>query len=257
MYIDTHAHINSKFFNSKELDDEMKKIQSENVSLVINVGTNVSTSIENSHLSKTYSIMYYSIGIHPNNKYTQNDLEALKSTINDSDKKLIAIGETGLDFFHSPKETVFKEQMTSLEFQVNLAIENDLPLIIHARNSLDELLDFFTKKNNKKLRGVIHTFSGTYDQALKFIKLGFYISISGVVTFKNNLITKEVVQKIPLKYLLTETDSPFLAPVPFRGKTNHPYYLKYIIDEIAKLRNISINELTNAIRDNVKKLFGI
>lgn len=257
MYIDTHAHINSKFINSQDIDVEIKEIIQHNLSIVINVGTSLETSLENINIAKNYSIMYPTIGIHPNNDYHDNDLIKLKELVKKNRSKIVAIGETGLDFFHKPKSVVFSKQAKLLEFQTNLAIEFDLPLIIHGRNSLDELINYFNKKNNKKLRGIIHTFSGTYNQAIQFIKLGFYISFSGTVTFKNNLVTKEVAKKIPLKYLLTETDSPFLTPSPFRGKINHSYYVKYVVNEIAQLRGITINELINAIQSNTKKIFNI
>ena len=172
-----------------------------------------------------------------------------------SEPKIIAWGEIGLDFYrrYSPPNV----QMEAFKRQLEMAIDLDLPVIIHDRDAHEELLTILQKAGKGKRKGVIHCFSGNYDLAMALIEMGYYISIPGTVTYKNALQVKDVATKIPLERILLETDAPFLAPIPKRGKRNEPLFVTYTAQMIADLRNMDFKEVAHQTSENAKRLFNL
>ncbi|MDR7857599.1 TatD family hydrolase [Tissierella sp.] len=254
MIIDSHAHLDDRRFDN---DREMiiKNLKGNGVELVINIGADLQTSIASVSLAEKYDNIYAAIGVHPHSakEMDYSTIEILKSFA--KREKVVAIGEIGLDFHYdnSPRDVQrkwFKEQL-------KLAKEVDLPVVIHTREANQETFDILKEAQDGSLRGVLHCYSGSVEMALEYIKLGFYISLGGPVTFNNAKVAKEVAKAVPLDKLLIETDCPYLTPVPYRGKRNEPIFVKYVAETIAEIRGITIEELGEATNRNTKKLFGI
>jgi len=169
-------------------------------------------------------------------------------------RRFVAVGETGLDFYWD--RTFTKEQYVSFQIQIELAKQYDIPVVIHSRNSIDECIKVIKENQQGNLKGVFHCFSGNEKQAKEIIDLGFYLGIGGVVTFKNSGLDK-VMADFELKNVLLETDAPYLAPVPFRGKRNECSYLKYVIDKLAEIKDVEKDEIANITTKNAKELFNI
>mgnify|MGYP001159570199 FL=1 len=193
------------------------------------------------------------IGLHP--CYVDDDFQSeinfVKKQINEHDYK--AIGEIGIDLFHEKK--YFEQQVIAFEEQIKLAIDYDLPIVIHSRDSFDEIFEVLEKFKCEKLRGIFHCFTGNIDQAHRIIDLNFHLGIGGVLTFKNGKIS-EFLNEIPINKIVLETDSPYLAPSPHRGSRNESSYLKIIADKLAKVYNLEIDEICKITQQNSIEVFG-
>ena len=252
-FIDSHCHIILEVFDN-DRDNVIQEALSSGITHIVQSCDNLDEIKKNLVLTKKYPDLYSSVGIHPHEAKLWDKVS--KDTIKEytKEKKVIAIGETGLDFYYnySPKEIqleVFKEH-------IKIANEVSLPLIIHCRDAFNELVEIL--KNEKPLcGGVFHCFTGSLKAAREAINLGFYISWSGILTFKNANDLKEVAKEIPLENTLIETDCPFLAPIPNRGKRNEPKYVKYVAEELARIKSVSIEEIGEITSENTKRLFGI
>lgn len=236
MLIDSHAHLDDKRFN-RDRDMIIKKLQENGIELVINIGADLKTSIASVSLAEKYENIYAVVGVHPHSakEVDKSTIEILKSFA--SRKKVVAIGEIGLDFHYdnSPRDV----QRKWFKEQIKLAKEVDLPIVVHSREADQETFDILKEAQDGSLRGVLHCYSGSVELAEEYIKLGFYISLAGPVTFKNARVPKEVAKSVPLNKLLVETDSPYLTPEPYRGKRNEPIFVKYVAGTIADLKGIS------------------
>ncbi len=203
-------------------------------------------------LAESYDNFYASVGVHPDYEDIEEpSVEALVELA--QHPKVVAIGETGLDYFRLTGDLEW--QRMRFRTHIRAAILANKPLIIHTRSAADDTLRIMQEEGANKVGGVMHCFTESLEVALAAISMGFYISFSGIVTFKNATQLKEVAQAIPLDKMLVETDSPYLAPVPFRGKTNQPAYVKYVAQEIANLRGISLNAVIQATTHNFFTLF--
>lgn len=254
MIIDSHAHLDDSRFDY-DRDMIIKNLKNNGIELVINIGADLKTSIASVSLADKYDNIYAAVGVHPHSakEMDNSTIEILKSFAKRD--KVVAIGEIGLDFHYdnSPRDIQrkwFKEQL-------KLAKEVDLPVIIHTREAAQETFDILKEAQDGSLRGVLHCYSGSVEMALEYIKLGFYISIAGPVTFNNAKVTKEVAKAVPLDKLLIETDCPYLTPMPYRGKRNEPMFTKYVAETIAEIRGITFDELAKATNNNTKGLFKI
>lgn len=250
--IDTHSHIN--FDEYKEnFDSFLEDIKENDVEYVIIPGVEPSTFDEIISYCDKYEMIYGAIGIHPSEFQAYNEQSQKQIYELIKHKKIVAIGEIGLDY-HYGADTK-EEQKRLLKEQLKIAEELQVPVIIHDRESHE---DVFNILQDYKLKNVVfHCFSGNAEFAQKCIDKGYYIAIGGVVTFKNAKDLKEAAKIIPLDKLLLETDAPYLAPVPFRGKLNTPAYLKYIAQEIANLKNIDVEEIKQHTTLNAKQVFGL
>lgn len=254
MFIDTHCHI-----YLPEFDTDRKKMieRAENegvVSFLLPAIDKISNVLmletESEFAGKCHSMM----GLHPCS-VKENFKDELKIAGDQLEKrKFIAVGETGLDFYWDL--TFAKEQEKAFRLQIEWALDYDLPVVIHSRNSLDACIKIIPEFQKGKLKGVFHCFSGTLEQSKQIIDLGFYIGIGGVVTFKNSGLDK-IMESIDLRHVVLETDAPFLAPVPFRGKRNECSYLKFIAEKLSVIKSISQQEVAMITTDNAKKLFNI
>ncbi len=251
--IDTHSHLFEDEFK-EDLDECIKRCKLNNVNKIMIVGFSHETNIKAQELANKYDIFYPSAGLHPS-EATANYLDDFNKLVEFIKKnKIYAIGECGLDY-HWTKDNIL-EQKELFKLQCELAIKLDLPIIVHSRDAQQDTFDII-KSYGGRLKGVMHCYSGSKELALEYIKLGFYVSLGGPVTFKNAKEPKEVAKAIDSNRLLIETDSPYLAPTPFRGTRNESSYVKYVLEEIAKLREIDVEELDRITTLNSEKLFNI
>jgi TatD DNase family protein len=249
MIIDTHAHLNIDEFRT-ELADILARAEAADVKRIIVIGMNQKANERGIELTSN-TALYATVGIHPADVNEGLDLDLLRQQL--KHPKVVAIGEIGLDLYWVKDNLPL--QMEIFKQQLELAIELDLPVVIHMRDSAQEIYDVV--KQYPGLKGVMHCFSADVAWAKKFIDLGLYIGIGGPVTFKNNYMAKEVATQIPIERLLVETDSPYLAPAPYRGKRNEPAYTGLVVNEIARLRSISIEEVSKKTSENAIRLFGL
>ena len=249
---DTHAHYNDEAF----LDDRdkiLKKIKKEGIHAVINAGVDVPSSIESVKLSKKYDFIYAAVGVHPLDikDLDKNYLCTLKKII-DRNEKVVAVGEIGLDYHTKPFDRdlqgkIFKEQ-------VLLANSSNLPVIIHSREANEDSFNIIKKY---KPTGVVHCFSGSLELAKEIIKLGMYIGVGGVITFKNAQKLLNVVKNVSLDNIVLETDCPYMAPVPFRGKRCDSSMIVYVAQKIADLKNESLENVLEQTKENARHLFRV
>lgn len=250
MFTDTHCHLYNEYYE-EGIDSIYEKMKEANIARVINNGCDAKSNKEVIELLGKYSWMYGAIGIHPESvdTYTDEDLKYVEEHINDP--KVVAVGEIGLDYYWT-KETRDK-QKELFEYQLALAERVNKPVIIHSREATQDTIDILKKY---KVTGVIHSFSGSYETACIYIKMGYLLGINGVITFKNcNL--KDVVEKLDLGNIVLETDSPYLTPVPYRGKRNDPSHVWEIAEYIANLKGVSVEELSKETNGNIARCFDI
>ena len=250
MYIDTHCHILKEEYSN--IDELITECKLKNVNKIIISGCELNNIEESIEISNKYENIYLSLGYHPSeaSKITNIDIENLKNKIIQN-KKVVAIGEIGLDYYWSKDNK--EKQKKLFNCMLNLAEELNLPVVIHSRDAFQDTYDILKKRN---LKGVIHCFSGNLENAKMYISIGYKLGIGGVLTFKNSKL-KDVIKFINLNHIITETDSPYLAPEPYRGKQNSPINIPIIVQEIAKQKNVDIKEVETKIENNVKELFQI
>ncbi len=249
MFTDTHCHIFKEYYSN--IDEVLEQSKNVGISRVINNGCSHKSNQEVLELIEKYPNMYGALGIHPEvvDTYQEQELDFIIKHLNNS--KVIAIGEIGLDY-HYTKENKDKQIMLFSK-QLEIAEKYNLPVIIHSRDATEDTIETLKKYH---VRGVIHSFSGSLETAKIYLKMGFALGVNGVITFKNAKL-KDVIKEIDLKYLLLETDSPYLTPEPFRGKTNYPGNVSIIADFICNLNDISREELAFITNQNIKRIFDI
>ncbi|HIT37342.1 MAG TPA: TatD family hydrolase [Candidatus Onthousia faecipullorum] len=247
MFIDTHCHLSREDYD--DIDKVIKEDIEAGVDKIVVSGCSRESIDEVMKLRDKYDIVYVTIGYHP--EYADNvrekDLDYLKRLL--SEKKVVGIGEIGLDY-HYTKENRDK-QIWLFEEQLKIAEEFNLPVVIHSRDATQDTINTLKKY---RVKGIIHCFSGSLETAKMYISMGFLLGIGGVVTFKNSKL-KDVVKEISLEFIVLETDSPYLAPVPYRGKVNSSKYLEYIAKFISDIKNISVSELAEITSKNASCLF--
>lgn len=245
--IDTHAHILSEFYD--DIDELIEELKNKDIIKVINCADSIETSKEVLNIYNKYEgYLLPAVGIHPENIDNSN-LKTIENII--KEHKVFAIGEIGLDYHYNDENK--DEQKEYFIKQLDLALKYDLPVIIHIREAMQECFDILKTRKNK---GIIHCFSGSVEMAREYIKLGYKLGIGGVLTFKNSKLY-EVIEKIDLKDIVLETDSPFLSPEPFRGKKNKPCNVLYVAKRIAEIKNISLEEVINTTTTTAKQIFDI
>jgi len=251
--IDSHCHLISRRYE-KPIQEIIDTCEYYNISLLLNISTKESEFNEILSLSKKYNQIYNSIGIHPHE--TENlDIGIFNKIdgIIKQNNKTVAVGETGLDFYYNNSKK--NDQLDSFKSHIEASIELNVPVIVHSRNAELETFDILNKYKNDNLKILMHCFTGSLEFAEKLLDLNSYFSASGIITFKNSDDLQKTFQKIPLNKLLIETDSPFLAPVPMRGKKNEPSFIKYTLEKLAELKNIKSEQLEKSTNNNFNKLF--
>ncbi|MFB5284807.1 TatD family hydrolase [Peribacillus sp. Hz7] len=254
MLFDTHVHLNAEQFE-EDLTEVIKRAQEAGVANMIVVGFDRPTITKAMELVETYDFLYAAVGWHPVDAIdmTDADLEWIESLA--AHPKVVAIGEMGLDYYwdKSPKEI----QMEVFRKQIRLARRVKLPIIIHNREATADIVTILREEEASLVGGIMHCFSGSVETAKECLEMNFYISLGGPVTFKNAKKPKEVAAEVPLDRLLIETDCPYLAPHPFRGKRNEPAYVKLVAEQIADIKQVSVEEVARITTENAKKIFGI
>ena len=252
--IDTHSHL---YLN--EFVDDIEIVIKKSIENGVNKF--ILPAIDSCHLEDMHHLhnkypkkMYLMSGLHPTSvkENYKVELDFVVNSLKEYD--YVAIGEIGIDLYWD--KTYLKEQQDAFRFQIKLAIKNDLPIVIHCRESFDEIFEILEEENCDKLRGVFHCFTGNIDQAKKAIGLGFLLGIGGVVTFKNGGIDK-FINQIDLKHIVLETDSPYLAPVPFRGKRNESSYIIYVLEKLSELYELPKEEIASVTTNNAEKMFSL
>lgn len=262
-YIDAHSHLNFDAFDD-DREELIFGMQKEGVG-AINVGIDVETSIASIALAKEYEHIRASVGCHPTEVSVDFSPDAYRELVDKNAESVVAVGECGLDYFRAPNRDEDNKslQRRAFEVQIELALEHDLPLILHMRpqeGTMDaykeglEILEYYSKEHDA-LRGTAHFFVGDEDTARRFLDLGFYISATGVVTISDSVA--QVFKEIPADRLLVETDAPFAAPAPHRGQRNEPGYVRHITDHLAQLKGVSEEKLAETVLSNTKRLFSL
>lgn len=252
MLFDTHSHINADVFE-KELDQVIKRAQEEGVHHMMVIGFDRETNARAIDIASKYPGVYASVGFHPTiaHEITDEDFRLLEEQL--QSEYVVAVGECGLDL-HWNKDTL-EEQVEVLKRQIDLSKKVHKPLVIHMRDVTEVMYE--TLEKYESLSGIMHSFPSSPEMADRFMKLGLHISLGGPVTFKNAKTPKEVAKHVPLDRLLIETDSPYLSPHPYRGKRNEPARVKLVAEEIARLKNISFEEVASKTTRNALLLFGL
>jgi TatD DNase family protein len=251
MFIDSHCHLNFPEL-AENLDALLENMRNNEVSHALCVGVNLEDFPQIQYLAEQHEQIYASVGIHPDYELETEPTQELLEQMAQH-PKVIAIGETGLDYFRLKGDLDWQRER--FRIHIRAAKECAKPLIIHTRVAAQDTLRIMSEEGADQIGGVMHCFTESLEVALAAIEMNFYISFSGIVTFKKANLIKEVARQVPLDRLLIETDAPYLAPVPFRGKLNQPAYVKHVAEEIAKLREISLEEVGRASTENFRRLF--
>ena len=246
MIFETHAH-----YDYERFDEDIDIL----ICNIINVGASIESTKTTIALAKKYENMYAAAGVHPSDIAGLNEETLAWLKEQTKDPKVIAVGEIGLDYYWDKEEEVQKAQRYWFAQQMGLARESQLPVIIHSRDAAEDTMRVMKEVHAEEIPGVIHCYSYSPEMAKEFIKMGYYIGVGGVVTFKNAKKLKETVMQIPLERILLETDSPYMAPEPHRGSRNDSGNLVYVAEKIAELKGITAKEVENATLANARKLF--
>ncbi|MCI1931532.1 MAG: TatD family hydrolase [Clostridia bacterium] len=253
MIFDSHAHYDDEQFDS-DRDELLLSLHKNGVDFIMNSGESVRASKAGVELGKKYDFIYSAAGIHPSyaSSTTDEDIKIIRKIL-ENEKKVLALGEIGLDYHYENADK--EKQRTLFKKQLSLAKELDMPVIIHSRDASQECFDII--KESGVRNGVIHCFSSSKELAAEYIKLGFFIGIGGVLTYSNARKMAEVVESAPIERILLETDCPYLAPVPNRGKRNDSSMLTYVAEKISEIKNMNIESVYSITENNALRMFRI
>ena len=256
MLIDSHAHIQGNEYDG-EVEAVIERARGAGVEKIIAVGGagDMSSNTDAIALADSFPDIYATVGMHPHDAKDvgTEELSALSELT--AHPKVVAVGETGLDYYynHSPRDM---QRRVFSQF-IRIARQTGLPIVVHERDATKDAAELLRSEGAGELRGVIHCFTGNYEAACAYLDLGFYLSFTGIITFKNAERLRDVVRKVPLEHMLIETDSPFLTPVPHRGKRNEPAYVRFVAETIANIKKIDLQEVARVTTENVSSLFRI
>ncbi len=269
MIFETHAHYDDEAFD-EDREALLASLSDKGVRRVINVGASIESTRTTLTLAETHENVYAAVGVHPSDIEGLNEETYAWLREQAKNPKTVAIGEIGLDYYWDKETDVQKRQRDWFKRQLDLAVESQLPVIIHSRDAAEDTLRILkehgtwqiarheadtAQQEGQQVCGVIHCYSYSPEMAREFVKMGYYIGVGGVVTFKNAKKLKETVQEIPLERILLETDCPYMAPEPNRGKRNYSGYIPYVVEKIAELKGISAEEVERITWDNAMRLF--
>jgi len=253
MFIDTHCHLDFENYNDDRETVVQRSIKNK-IEAIITIGTNEETSSKSIELAEKFATVFAAVGIHPNDaaNITKKSVQNIYDI--SSNQKVVAIGEIGLDYYRDYTPVDIQKEL--FRTQLKMAREKELPVIIHNRQAHSDVYDILVEEKSTDLKGVLHSFDGDVHFLDSVLAYNFYVSFTGVVTFKNANYD-ELIKHVPLENLLLETDSPFLTPVPFRGKRNEPSYVTYVAEKIAEVKDIPIEELAKITTENARNLFKL
>jgi len=251
MIFDTHAHYDDEAFD-EDRESLLQDMKQNGVDCIVNIGANMQTSRNTVALTEQYDFIYGAVGVHPSDVYdmTEADIETLREWSRLD--KIVAIGEIGLDYHYPDTDKALQQKWFIRQLQ--LAREEKLPVVIHSREAAADTLAIM-QEHGRELGGVIHCFSYTKEMAAEYLKMGYYIGIGGVLTFKNAKKLVEAVEIIPPERLVLETDAPYLAPDPYRGKRNESAYLTYVAQKLAQIKGVSYEEIVAQTAKNAKTMY--
>ncbi len=254
MIFDTHVHYDDPAFD-EDRDSLIASLEKSGIGNVVDIGASIDTTRKALELAHKYDFIYAAVGVHPSEveELTEDSFELLREWSEDG--RCVAIGEIGLDY-HWP-EPGRELQKKWFRRQLDLARQKQLPVVIHSRDAAKDTVDIMKEEHAEEIGGVVHCFSYTKEIAKECLDMGFYIGVGGVVTFKNGKKLREVVEITPIEKILLETDCPYLAPEPYRGKRNSSLYLPYVVEEIAKIKNISPEEVIRITENNAKTMYNL
>lgn len=254
MLFDSHAHYDDEAFD-KDREEVLKAVHESGIQYIVNAGSNIKWSRLSVELAREYDFIYGAVGIHPENaeEFDADSIGIIEELSRES--KVVAIGEIGLDYYNGCDDRELQKKV--FEEQLALAVRCNLPVIVHDREAHGDTFDLIKKYSKQGLRGVLHCYSGSLEQAGEYIKMGFFIGFTGVITFKNSRKAAQVLKGIPEDRILIETDCPYLAPVPFRGRRNDSRYLKYTAQKACEILGVEYEYFTGQTLQNAKKLFNI
>ena len=255
MIFETHAHYDDDRFN-EDRDELLQRLPEEGVGVVINSGASVESTRDTIRLAKEYDHVYAAVGVHPTHieELDESFMDWMREQTNW--EKTVAIGEIGLDYYWKKEPEVQEKQRYWFGRQMELARETNLPIIVHSRDAAADTMQVMKEHHAEELKGIIHCFSYSKEMALEYVKMGYYIGIGGVITFKNAKKLVEVVEAIPLERIVLETDCPYLTPEPYRGKRNNSLYLTYVRDKIAEIKGVSPEEVERITEANARTVFA-
>ncbi len=256
MIFETHAHYEDERFD-EDRDELLSSMHEHGIGTIVNVGASLDSVKKSISLASQYDFIYAAVGVHPSDISCMD--EAAYSWLQEQVKhpKVVAVGEIGLDYYWDKEESIQKQQRSWFRKQLELAEETGLPVIIHSRDAAEDTLAMMKEAYAKHITGVIHCFSYSAQLAEEYVRMGFYIGVGGVVTFKNAKKLKEVVARIPLERILLETDCPYMAPEPYRGKRNSSLYLPYVVQKIAEIKGVSEQEVADITQQNAKSMYRL
>ena len=251
MIFDTHAHMDDSWFD----DDRRELLESMNdngVETIVNIAADTKSLKSTIKLVDEYDFVFGALGVHPDEVYdlSEDDYKWIEDNL--SHPKIIAVGEIGMDYHREHDKNVQRE---AFERQMDIARRNDMPIVVHSRDAANDTYEIMKANNAHDLGGVIHCFSYEKEMARQFLDMNYYIGVGGVVTFKNGRKLKEVVEYTPIDRIVLETDAPYLAPVPFRGKRNDSRYIKYVAEEVARIKNMTYDEVVEVTKQNALKMY--
>ena len=253
--VDTHTHLNDSKFAGSEAE-VIAQAKEAGVTRLINMGDTLQSSAKAVELAAAYDGVYAGVGIHPEEIYELGKADDEQLTAWTREKRVVAIGEIGLDYYWEKDEEKRALQRRMFIHQLDLARQLHLPVCIHDREAHGDTMAIL-KKEGKGLKGVLHCFSGSYEMAKEIYKMGWYIGVDGPLTYKNAAKLPEIVEKFPLERILVETDAPYLAPVPMRGKQNEPAFVRYVAEKVAEIKGISVENVAKQTSTNAEELYGI
>lgn len=254
MIFDTHAHYDDEQFD-EDRDALLRSMKEAGIGNIVNIGANMASSQRSLDLAAEYDFMYAAVGVHPSDCAELDDEKIEKLKEMSSFPKCVAIGEIGLDYYWPEPEHDLQKKW--FKRQIALAREVELPIIVHSRDAAADTVDILKSENAGELGGVVHCFSYSKEVAEECVKMGFYIGIGGVLTFKNGRKMKEVAEAIPMERIILETDCPYLAPEPFRGKRNSSLYLPYVVSAMAQIKGISEEEVISITEANAREMYRL
>ena len=252
--IDSHCHLDREpLFN--DLTNILKRSEEVGIHKILTICTTLDSFVKIKEIVNKYKMIYGTFGIHPHETINNNvSLNQIVKEVKEN-KKIIGVGETGLDFYYNNSDK--NSQIESFDKHIQASIDLSVPLIVHSRNAEKETFDILNNYKNKEAKILMHCFTGSKNFAKKLLDFNVFFSASGIITFKNSIELQETFKSIPLNKLLIETDSPFLAPVPNRGKKNEPSFLKFTANKLSELKNTNSNEIIKNTTKNFEKLFNI
>jgi len=256
MIFETHAHYDDEKFDTDRVELLSHLLKENNIGNIVNVGASFKGCQDSLALSKQYDQVYAAIGIHPENidEISDDVLDWLRN--NAVNSKVVAIGEIGLDYYWVKDEDQRAKQRLWFDKQMNLALEVGLPVVIHSRDAAEDTLNTIMRYNTQGLKGIVHCYSYSKEIAREYVKMGWFIGVGGVVTFKNGKKLVETVKDIPIESIVLETDCPYMAPEPHRGERNYSVYIKHVVDKIAQLKGLSVQEVEDITYQNALNIYS-